>query len=154
MREIWLAVPDWTGYEVSSRGGVRSVERKLTDGRTAGGVLLKLMPDKDGYLYVTLSVGNRRRRVHVAVLVLEAFVGPCPEGCEACHGNGRRKDCRRINLRWGTRPENRQDREKHRQQRAARRAARDGRTGGTRTETGEIEETPSCPSMVVSGVSS
>jgi len=38
--------------------------------------------------------------------VLEAFVGPAPEGHEGLHGDGDPANNRLDNLRWGTRSEN------------------------------------------------
>ena len=46
-------------------------------------------------------------------LVLEAFVGPCPEGMETCHNNGVRTDNRLENLRWDTSSANNDDIVKH-----------------------------------------
>lgn len=46
-------------------------------------------------------------------LVLEAFVGPCPEGMQACHNNGIRDDNRVENLRWDTPKGNSLDKAKH-----------------------------------------
>jgi NUMOD4 motif/HNH endonuclease len=109
--EEWRAAPGWAAYEVSSRGRVRR-----------GGRLLKPARDKDGYRHVTLSAGPERWRVHVGRLVLMAFVGWPPEGAEACHKNGRRWDNRAANLYWGTKPQNRADRERHRRAREAREA--------------------------------
>lgn len=120
MPERWLAIPGWPGYQVSDRGRVRSVDRVLSDGRRAAGRMLRAAGNGKGYRYVRLSAGGRRKRHHIARLVLLAFTGPAPEGAEACHGNGRRRDNRLANLRWGTRPENRADRERHRRERAAR----------------------------------
>jgi hypothetical protein len=154
-REDWAPVPGWP-YEASSRGRVRSLAR---------GVPLKQQRDKDGYRHVELSDGKRRRRAHVAVLVLEAFTGPCPPECEALHGNGRRWDNRLANLRWGTRPENRQERERHRRERDARRAERAdggdedrGKNGWIETEGEEekqvgMEGTACCPLETGTGVS-
>jgi hypothetical protein len=45
--------------------------------------------------------------------VLEAFVGPCPEGMQACHNNGNRLDNRLENLRWDTPSANQKDRIHH-----------------------------------------
>ena len=39
-------------------------------------------------------------------LVLEAFVGPCPEGKECNHKNHERDDNELTNLEWVTRSEN------------------------------------------------
>ena len=155
--ELWRPIPDWP-YEASDRGPVRSVERTLTDGRAAGGVVLAPVPDKDGYLYVTLHDGDRSWRVHVARLVLLAHRGePLSPEHEALHGNGRRRDCRLANLRWGTRAENRADRETHRKRREAARTARragrasvTGETGMKERETSEIDGAACCPGLIVS----
>lgn len=55
-----------------------------------------------GYRIVGLMREGRQfsRRVHR--LVLEAFVGPCPEGMEGCHEDGNRSNNRLTNLRWDT----------------------------------------------------
>jgi hypothetical protein len=42
-------------------------------------------------------------------LVLEVFVGLCPEGMECCHEDDDCTNNRLTNLRWGTRAENNQD---------------------------------------------
>ena len=90
---------------------------------------MELPPYKDrrpgkGYLYVTLLDGQRRRNAAVHVLVLEAWRGPKPgRGYEGCHDNGVRTDNRLDNLSWGTRRQNRADRERHRQPRAVTRPA-------------------------------
>ena len=109
-RERWRTVPGWRAYRVSSRGRVKSVPRMLASGREHGGTELTQTPDRDGYLYVTLRDGARSRRVHVAVLVLEAFDRAKPEGMEACHGRlGHQCNWWPSNLRWGTHRENEQD---------------------------------------------
>lgn len=46
-------------------------------------------------------------------LVLEAFVGMCPDRMDAAHGNGNRTDNRLENLRWATRRDNLADRVRH-----------------------------------------
>ena len=108
-RERWRRVPGWPAYKVSSRGRVKSVPRRLANGRDHGGGELTQTPDPDGYLYVTLHAGPRTRRVHAAVLVLEAFAGPCPPGHEALHGLKGREVNWLVNLRWGTHRENERD---------------------------------------------
>ena|SRR5258708_5873680 len=110
-RERWRNVKRASGYQVSDRGRVRSVARTLSDGRTAGGVMLKQFPDDDGYLRV--SLGKRYARVHQ--LVLEAFVGPKPDSMECCHDNGDRTCNVLSNLRWDTHEGNERDRKRHRE---------------------------------------
>ena len=52
-------------------------------------------------------------RLYVHVLVLEAFVGPCPKGMECLHGDGNPSNNALSNLRWGTRVENAGDKILH-----------------------------------------
>lgn len=112
----WLPVVGYEGlYEVSDDGQVRSVDRVVPRG--SGTLFVRgraLIPTKIGaYQTVGLSkVGVcATRRIHN--LVLEAFVGPRPEGMVACHNNGRRDDLRASNLRWDSQSANLFDAVKH-----------------------------------------
>ena len=95
----------WSGgrYAVSSRGRVRSGEKILRPGVGTTGYRATRLVGPDG----------RRRLYKVHRLVLEAFVGPCPEGQEARHLDGDRLNNALENLAWGTRSENAQDRTVH-----------------------------------------
>ncbi len=66
-----------------------------------------------GYSVVTLCKDGNRFNKRVHRLVLETYVGPCPEGMEACHYNGVRTDNRLENLRWDTRSNNQLDAVRH-----------------------------------------
>lgn len=46
-------------------------------------------------------------------LVLESFVGPCPQEMEALHRDGNKINCRLDNLHWGSRSQNCVDRVRH-----------------------------------------
>lgn len=59
-----------------------------------------------GYWRVKLSREGAKRRFLLHRLVLAAFVGPAPEGFEANHRNGRKRDNRLVNLEWATRSDN------------------------------------------------
>lgn len=112
MREIWKPLPrEPSMYEVSNLGRVRS----LTRTRNGEFLIRKAVPDKDGYHRISLFSRNDPRRGNYFVhrLVLEAFVGECPEGQEARHKNGVRGDNRVSNLKWGTKLENMEDRDRH-----------------------------------------
>lgn len=67
----------------------------------------------DMHLGIGLCHNNKRYYFPVHKLVLEAFVGPCPEGMEACHNNGDSYDNRLCNLRWDTHLNNVHDKIKH-----------------------------------------
>jgi len=110
MRERWRKVRRGPGYKVSSEGRVKSVDRTLSDGRQAGGVMLTPWLDGDGY--PTVSINGEDVPVHL--LVLEAFHGPRPYGMEGCHGPGGRQDNRAMALRWGTHRENERDKKRDR----------------------------------------
>jgi hypothetical protein len=60
-----------------------------------------------------VSLGKHDQRL-LGRLVLEAFVGPCPQGMECCHFPDRDPaNCRLDNLRWGTSKENTGDQRLH-----------------------------------------
>lgn len=113
--ERWLPMPDWPGYEVSDWGRVRSYWMPggvRTESRKSGirskSRLLRCSLGKRGYLVVTIARdGQRHKARYVHSLVLEAFVGPCPPGMEACHGPDPTQTNNRLdNLRWDTRSKN------------------------------------------------
>ena len=65
----------------------------------------------DGYVRFNLGRLGRMKSLHR--LLLETFVGPCPEGMVACHYNGIRDDNRLENLRWDTMSNNYKDALRH-----------------------------------------
>jgi hypothetical protein len=54
-----------------------------------------------------------RKQYSVHVLVLLAFIGPRPDGQEACHGDGNPLNNRLENLRWDTHLANEADKTIH-----------------------------------------
>lgn len=110
----WLPVPGYEGiYEISDHGDVRSVARKISgrDGRTwdlTGGPRATF-PDAKGYPRVVLCRDDRGKTFKVHRLVLEAFVGPCPPGMEACHADDNPRNLNIANLRWDTKSANQLD---------------------------------------------
>lgn len=57
---------------------------------------------------ITNAAGKKCCKM-VHTLVLEAFVGPCPEGMECCHANDIGTDNNLTNLRWDTHKSNIED---------------------------------------------
>lgn len=117
MTEEWRAVPGFAGYEVSDLGRVRSWHgpRAIGGGSTtrAEPLMMKPATHRNGRKHVMLARGGRRITGLIHRLVLEAFVGPCPEGMECCHGNGVPADNRLENLRWDTKAANEADKRRH-----------------------------------------
>ncbi len=66
-----------------------------------------------GYCKVGMSGGMRMACRQVHRLVLEAFVGPCPDGYEAAHNDGDPLNNRLDNLRWDTKIANHADKLRH-----------------------------------------
>lgn len=122
-QEVWKLIPDCGGhYEASSLGRIRTVDRVVTKVHRNGKVMNQTYPsrlmsckkaDKLGHLSTTLTVDGKEKTFFVHRLVLLTFVGPCPEGMECCHGNGKADDNALSNLRWDTHANNSQDRKDH-----------------------------------------
>ena len=115
--EIWTKIPD-CDYEASNLGRIRSVDRwRLCERpgyrrwmRFYKGHVLKASIDTGGY--PTVTIGHRgQKRVHV--LVMLAFVGPCPSGKEVCHNDGDHENVTLDNLRYDTRKANIEDAVRH-----------------------------------------
>lgn len=121
--EQWRPVVGYEGlYEVSSKGRVKAVARRLwvsPGGQMTGRwrqkreVIARGMIDRHGYHSVCLRRDGKSRWRRVHMLVLDAFVGPCPPGMQTRHLNGARSDNRVENLAWGTVQENADDRQRH-----------------------------------------
>lgn len=109
----WRPVHGFPGYEISKLGEVRSLARRNLQGALRRERILKVDVTGEGYAVVRLARDGVKHARAVHRLVLEAFVGPCPEGMECRHLNGIRLDNRSGNLRWGTIQENRADQRLH-----------------------------------------
>ena len=116
--EVWKPVVEQEGrYEVSSLGRIRTVARIGTrkDGsRLPVAERIRVLTiDKTGYALIGLSTpaGSRTKFVHR--VVLEAFVGPRPEGMECRHLDGNPLNNRIENICWGTPSDNAWDRVAH-----------------------------------------
>jgi len=113
--EQWRPIVGFEGYyEVSDLGRVRRLPRiiRTSDGkkRPVPGCMLALdVLDSDGYPIVSICGHGARIRRQVHKIVLEAFVGPRPEGMVSRHLNGNPLDNRLSNLAYGTYSENARD---------------------------------------------
>lgn len=112
--ESWRPIVGYEGvYEVSSCGRIRSVAR-VVNRRFLKARMLKLSGShKDGYSRFTPYSQGRGKSRTVHRIVLEAFVGPRPPGCECRHIDGDRANNRIENLCWGTKAENERDKALH-----------------------------------------
>lgn len=109
--EIWKPVVGWEDrYEVSDHGRVRSVDRvlELPSGQTRRykGRVLNPGAHPAGHQIVGLYRDGKGKHVYVHTLVLEAFAGPRPGGCEALHWDDDPTNNNISNIRWGSRSDN------------------------------------------------
>lgn len=115
MHEQWLPIKGFEGvYEVSSLGGIRSLDRTVTQKydrkvrkRFFRGTLIKPVTVK-GYKKVSLSNGleTKRKLVSIHRIVAIAFI-PNPQNLpQVNHKDGDKAECRVTNLEWCTGSEN------------------------------------------------
>lgn len=116
--ERWFPIPDWSSYEVSDYGQVRSKPVQRMAGRaglrwTKG----KILKQTNSYGHVTVSLyepGRKKWTAGVASVVLRAIVGPPPEGQEARHFYDPNPFNNALwNLCWGTHSDNVLDELRH-----------------------------------------
>lgn len=122
--ERWLPIPGYEGhYEVSDRGRVKSVARKVWFVNRWGQEVQRTVPEKirttsvhpnGGHLRVTLHRDGVREMWFVHNLVMLAFAGERPAGMpETRHLDGDPTNNRVANLAYGTHQENVDDMSAH-----------------------------------------
>jgi len=102
--EIWKDIPECPKYQASSLGRVRTLKRK----NGVGHIMTQFLTP-NGYKIAKLN----QKMWFVHRLVLFAFVGPRPDGMQACHNDNDRQNNRADNLRWDTAKNNNADKRKH-----------------------------------------
>ena len=97
--EIWTSIKDFSNYFVSNIGNVESKKQSCRK---------RLKPFKipKGYLIVRLRKDGKQYTKLIHRLVLEAFVGPCPDGHETNHKDGNKQNNQLENLEWVTSSDN------------------------------------------------
>ncbi len=107
-------VAGFPGYFIGKDGSPWSYGKKNTKGWWKR---LKPQPRSKKVRHLVVTLWCREERKHcfryVHRLVLEAFVGPCPEGMQCRHDNGNPHDNRLENLQWGTPLDNMKDKIRH-----------------------------------------
>ena len=114
--EEWRDIRGYPGYQASSLGRVRSLDRtvKCKGGtRVHKGKTLKLSVHPNGYLLCAPCVNGKAHNTHVHRLVMLAFVGPLPAGCWTAHNDGNPANNALSNLRYDTVSSNHKDKHAH-----------------------------------------
>jgi hypothetical protein len=105
--EIWKAIQDYEGYQISNFGNVKSLSKKIKckkGFRVTKERILKLKKTKEGYLSVQLK--NKGKHFLIHRLVALSFIYNINDKPQVNHINGIKYDNRVENLEWCTRSEN------------------------------------------------
>jgi len=114
--EIWLPLR-YTGYEISTLGRVRSVER-IVPRRNRWGTInphrvrarILRLGSRSGYLFASLHVVDKQVSIFIHREMMFIFGGPPPfPGAFVRHLNDKRDDNRLCNLAWGSQTDNMRD---------------------------------------------
>lgn len=105
--EEWRPVVGFEdGFEISSYGNVRSVDKMTRDGRFWKGREIKKHRAGQGYLRAVLCVDGKSHHLYIHRLVADAFI-PNPDGKpEVNHKDGNKHNNIVSNLEWVTKSEN------------------------------------------------
>ena len=101
MDEIWADIKGYEGkYQISTGGHAKS----LNYNRTGKEKILKPKVNKNGYLEITLSKGNKTKHFQLARLVLETFTGiHLTKNIIILYKDGNKENCSLENLYCTTR---------------------------------------------------
>ena len=103
--EVWKDIPQYENYyQVSNLGRIKSLDR-LYNGRNLKGKILKLSPNKFGYLRFTAKKDDITKTLHVHRVVLSTF-NPIDEEKQVNHIDGNKLNNKEENLEWCTDSEN------------------------------------------------
>lgn len=124
--DFWFGLPRFPRYLIGSHGEVISLVASPK----------KLKPIRLGnYIGFQLTDNTGRiRKAYLHRLVAEAVHGPCPDGLECCHNDGRKENNDCLNLRWDTHESNEADRIAHGA------VARGERNGFSKLTRAQVEE--------------
>lgn len=110
--ETWKPCPGYEHYEVSDQGRVRALPRTDRLGRQYAAKVLS--PGENKTRMVVCLTRDGVEQMHgLGPLVLEAFIGPKPDGMVCRHLDGDKKNCALSNLEWATQSQNMLDRRTH-----------------------------------------
>lgn len=114
--EGFREIPGYPRYAINQSGTILSICVGGYEDKTrlwSDAKKINADTDKDGYPRVSLIHNGRRLTAKVHKLVLLTFVGQCPNGMQCRHLDGNKTNNHVLNLAWGTRAENANDKMLH-----------------------------------------
>lgn len=94
-------------YSITSFGRVWShPKRNRFNNRSYGNHFMKLSEDEDGYLRVSLSKNNKKRKFYIHVLVAISFIPNPNDLSQVNHKDCDKKNNNKDNIEWTTSQEN------------------------------------------------
>lgn len=135
---VYRDVPEFPGYMAGTDGSVWS-ERSNAGKLTGEWRQLRPLVNRKGYLLVTLRRSAKSFLMSIHKIVLLSFLGPRPEGMQCRHYPDRDPANNAIvNIAWGTRRQNDQDKAQHQKLLLSRPVAHDNKTGRFITRDAEL----------------
>lgn len=105
MNDDWRDVVGYEGiYSVNARGEVKRLVSRF--GHAAGGLMAVGINAKNKYAYVCLCRDGKAKTTRLHKVVAAAFYGPCPNGMQINHKDGRKTNNAANNLEYVTQSEN------------------------------------------------
>lgn len=116
--EGFRVIPDYPRYAIDENGIVLSIcirggnRKAVLSWSNAKRASIRI--SHHGYKMIILhGTTGKDRSANIHTLVLEAFVGPRPDGLECRHIDGNKLNNHLSNLVWGTSRENNHDKKQH-----------------------------------------
>ena len=106
LHESWRPACGFPGYKISSHGRLQGKRGWILKPHLAG-------HKGEERLKIGLRRNGKKHKKTPHRMVLEAFVGPCPPGMEACHWDDNYFHNHAWNLRWDTRLANEADKRRN-----------------------------------------
>jgi hypothetical protein len=107
-------IKGFVGYHVTKDGRIFSRRESGSGKLLENWKERKIQTDANNRKSITARDENGKvHLLRIHRLVLEAYVGPCPEGMEGCHNDGNASNNNLNNLRWDTPQNNANDKKNH-----------------------------------------
>lgn len=105
--EEWRDVVGYEGlYQISNLARVKALPQPFGPSNRRRETLRQSWTHKNGYVQMILARDGKPHPYRLHKLVMDAFLGPCPEGCVRNHKNGDKAGNRLDNLEYVTPSEN------------------------------------------------